>query len=55
MQPDPLRLDIIVPLLMSCALLWWLGRRLSWRARLATAVVTLVLVAVVVLVERSWR
>ena len=40
---------------MYCALLWWVSRGMSWIARLATAAVTLVLVVVVVLVERSWR
>ena len=55
MAPDLLRLDIIVPVLMYCALLWWVGRGLSWTARLATGAVTLVLIIVVLLVERGWR
>lgn len=55
MPPDLLRLDIFVPLLMYCALMWWVGRRLSWRAWLATVAATLVLIAFVVLVERGWR
>lgn len=50
-----MRLDILVPVLMYCALLWWVGRGLSWPARLATAAVTLALIGVVLLVERSWR
>ncbi|WP_426406895.1 hypothetical protein [Bradyrhizobium ganzhouense] len=53
MSPDLLRLDLLVPALMYCALLWWVGRGLSWTAKLATAVVTLVLIAVVVMVERG--
>lgn len=55
MPPDLIRPDIIVPVLMYCALLWWIGRGFSWTARLATAAVTLVLIAVVMLVERGWR
>lgn len=55
MSPDLLRPDLLVSALAYCALLWWLGRRLSWTARIATAAVTLGLIAVVVLVERGWR
>jgi len=55
MSPDLLRLDLLVPALMYCALLWWVGRGLSWIAKLTTAVVTLVLIVVVVMVERGWH
>ncbi|MET4798983.1 hypothetical protein [Bradyrhizobium sp. LB11.1] len=55
MSPDLLRLDLLVPALMYCALLWWVGRGLSWTAKLATAVVTLVLIVVAMLVERGWH
>ena len=48
-------LDLIVPVFMYCALLWWVGRGLSWTARLATAAVTLVLIIAVLLVERGYR
>lgn len=48
-----MRLEIIVPVLMSCALLWWVGRGMSWTRLLAVTVVTLVLIAVVLLFERS--
>lgn len=48
-----LQLDVIVPVLMYCALLWWVSRGMSWAARLATAAVTLALVVCVVLVERG--
>ncbi|MBB4367765.1 hypothetical protein GGD63_000534 [Bradyrhizobium sp. cir1] len=54
MPPDLLRLDILVPVLVCCALLWWVGRGLSWPARLATAAVTLLLIICVLLVERGW-
>jgi hypothetical protein len=40
---------------MYCALLWWVGRGMSWTARLAAAVVTLALIICVLLVERGWR
>ncbi len=50
-----LQLDIIIPVLMSCALLWWVGRAMTWTARLTVAVVTLVLIACVLLFERTGR
>ena len=55
MPADLLRRDLIVPVLMYCALLWWIGRGMSWTARLATVAVTLVLIVIVLLVERGWR
>ncbi|AJA63428.1 hypothetical protein JQ582_03900 [Bradyrhizobium japonicum] len=55
MPPDLMRPDIIVPFVMYCALLLWVGRGLSWTAKLATAAVTLVLIICVLLVERGWR
>ncbi|MCK1693595.1 hypothetical protein [Bradyrhizobium sp. 144] len=54
MPPDIMRPEIIVPFVMYCALLWWVGRGLSWTARLATAAVTLVLIFCVLLFERGW-
>jgi hypothetical protein len=48
-----LNLDIIVPVLMSCALLWWIGRGMSWTTRLAVTTVTLVVIICILLVERS--
>ena len=48
-----MQLDIIVPVLMGCALLWWVGRGMSWTTRLAVAVITLVVVVCIVLFERS--
>jgi len=46
-------LDIIVPVLMSCALLWWVSRGMDWTTRLVVAAVTLVVIICVVLFERS--
>jgi hypothetical protein len=48
-----LQLEIIVPVLMGCALLWWVSRGMSWTTRLVVTVVTLVVIVVVVLFERS--
>jgi hypothetical protein len=48
-----LQLDIIVPVIMSCALLWWVSRGMSWTTRLVVTVVTLVLILCIVLFERS--
>ena len=54
MPPDIIRPEIIVPFVMYCALLLWVGRGLNWTQRLATAAVTLVLIVCVLLVERGW-
>lgn len=48
-----MQLDIIVPVVMSCALLWWVSRGMTWTTRLAVAVATLVVIILVVLFERS--
>ena len=48
-----MQLDIIVPVIMGCALLWWVSRGMSWTRRLAVAAVTLVVIIVVVMFERS--
>jgi hypothetical protein len=49
-----LQLDIIVPVVMSCALLWWVSRGMDWTTRLMVAAVTLVAILCIVLYERSW-
>jgi hypothetical protein len=48
-----LPLDIIVPVVMSCALLWWVSRGMSWTTRLVVTVVTLVVIFFILLFERS--
>ena len=48
-----MQLDIIVPVIMGCALLWWVGRGMSWTTRLAVTAVTLVVIIGILLVERS--
>jgi len=46
-------LDIVMPVLMSCALMWWVSRGMTWSTRLAVAAVTLAIIVCVVLIERS--
>jgi hypothetical protein len=46
-------LDIIAPVVMSCALLWWVSRGMNWNTRLTVAAVTLVIIVCIVLIERS--
>ena len=48
-----LQLDIIVPVVMSCALLWWVSRGMDWTTRLMVAAVTLVVILCIVLFEGS--
>jgi hypothetical protein len=48
-----MQLEIIIPIVMSCALLWWVSRGMAWSARLAVAAVTLLVIIIVVSVERS--
>lgn len=51
-----MNLEIIVPVLMCAALLWWFGRSLSLRAMLITTVVTLALIVLVLAFQNSgWR
>jgi len=47
-------LDIIVPVVMYCAMIWWVGRRMSWTRLLTVAAVTLALIIVVLFVERGF-
>lgn len=46
-------LQIVVPVLMSCALLWWISRGMSWTNRLIVAAITLVVVIVIVAIEQA--
>jgi hypothetical protein len=48
-----LRPDIVIPFLMSCALLWWIGRGMGWSTRLMVAAITLVVIVAILLVERA--
>jgi hypothetical protein len=46
------QLDILMPALMCCALLWWISRGMTWTARLMVTAVTLLLIACVLWFER---
>jgi hypothetical protein len=46
-------LDVIAPVIMCCALLWWVSRGMTWSMRLAVAAVTLALIVVIVTIERA--
>ena len=46
-------LDILVPVLMSCALLWWVSRGMSWTMRLTVTAITLVVIIAVLWFERA--
>jgi hypothetical protein len=46
-------LEIIVPVVMSCALLWWIGRDMTWSRRLTVMAVTLVIILFIILIERA--
>jgi hypothetical protein len=48
-----LQLDVIIPVLTSCVLLWWVSRSLSWTRRLVAAAITLMVIICVLLFERS--
>ena len=50
---NPMRLDTVVAVVMCCAMLWWVSRRMSWTMRLAVTAVTLVVIVGIVLFERS--
>jgi hypothetical protein len=49
----PLQLNIIIPVLLSCAMLWWIGRRMSWTRRLVVTAITLVVIIGILWFERS--
>ena len=46
--------DIVMPVIMYCAMLWWLSRRMSWTRLLAITAVTLVLILIVLAAERGF-
>ena len=43
---------ILVPALMGCAMLWWVGQGMSWAARFAVSTITVVLIMAVLLLGR---
>lgn len=46
-------LDIIAPVVMGCALLWWVSRGMSWSTRLIVAAITLAIITCILLIERA--
>jgi low affinity Fe/Cu permease len=46
-----MQLNILIPVLMYCAMLWWIGRRFSWTTLLAVTAITLVVIICVLLME----
>jgi hypothetical protein len=46
-------LDILVPVLMCVALLWWVSRNLSWSAMLMAVAVTLAVIVGVLLAQNA--
>ena len=46
-------LEIIVPVVMCVALLWWIGRGLSGRSMLIATAVTLAVIVGVVLLQNN--
>jgi hypothetical protein len=48
-----LRPEILIPVVMGCAMLWWVSRGMTWTTRLVVAAVTLALIACILLFERS--
>ena len=50
---SPLRPDILIPVVMGCAMLWWVSRGMTWTTRLVVAAVTLALIVCILLFERS--
>jgi hypothetical protein len=47
-------LDILAPVLMFCAILWWIGRRMSWARLLAVTAITLAFIILVLLLDHGW-
>lgn len=46
-------LDLIVPIVMGAALLWWIGRGMGGRAMLIATAATLAVIAGVLLVQNA--
>jgi hypothetical protein len=46
------QLNILIPVVMGCAMLWWIGRRMSWTRRLVVTATTLAVIICILLFER---
>jgi hypothetical protein len=49
---DAAGLEILVPALMGCTMLWWVGHGMSSTARFAVSAITVVLIIAVLLLGR---
>jgi len=49
---DAAGLQILIPALMGCAMLWWMGHAISWAVRFALSAITVVLIMAVLLLGR---
>jgi hypothetical protein len=47
------QLNILIPVVLGCAMLWWIGRRMSWTRRLVVTAITLAVIICILLFERS--
>jgi hypothetical protein len=47
------QLNILMPVVMGCAMLWWIGRRMSLTRRLIVTAITLAVIICILLFERS--
>jgi hypothetical protein len=47
------QLNILIPVVMGCAMLWWIGRRMSLIRRLVVTAITLAVIICILLFERS--
>jgi len=52
-EEEDVPLDIIVPVMMAVALLWWIGRGISWLTKLLVIAVTLALIIAILSIERG--
>ena len=46
-------MEIVVPLIIGLSLIWLIGRGVPWNAKLMTILVTLAVIVLIVLLERS--
>jgi hypothetical protein len=46
------QLNILIPVVMGCAMLWWIGRRMSLTRRLIVTAITLAVIICILLFER---
>jgi len=49
---DASGLEILVPALLGCAMVWWTGQAMNWAVRFAVSAITVVLIIAVLLLGR---